>query len=198
MIRINVDVPKSMIEIARDADKQHKPHEICLNCPFRHKSCAGPGITSMEYLDWVEWVNVLAKQQGLTHSIIAERKGLSKATVDSVLSGKNKDVRFSTIRDITMAVIGDKLGRFPCHFAAQLIAGELAQDDLKLEETEKELVRAREELANMLRALEEIHASYQVELQTVRAEAKEKVEYLKAESAKKDVIIDRLLTQFGK
>lgn len=186
-------VPKSMEGVAKEATANQKPHEICLECPFRHTSCAGPGLLSMTYLDWVEWVNNLAKEVKLTHAMIAEKTGLSKGTVDSVLSGKNKDVRFSTVRDITGAVVGDGLSQFPCHFASQLINGEFSEAENQTEELQQELERALLEISELKLVLEGIHNSHRTELETVRKDERAKIDFLKAENATKDKIIERLL-----
>ena len=186
-------VPKSMEGVAKEAAANQKPHDICLECPFRHTSCAGPGLLSMSYLDWVEWVNNLAKEVKLTHAMIAEKTGLSKGTVDSVLSGKNKDIRFATMRDITSAVVGDGLSQFPCHFASQLINGEFSEAENQVEELQKELERALLEISELKLALEGIHNSYQAELETVRKDERAKIDFLKAENAMKDKIIEKLL-----
>ncbi len=202
MLKVNVDVPKIMLAIAEQANENQKPHDICLNCPFMHTSCAGPGILSMGYLDWVEWINALAKQQRLTHSIISERSGIAKGTVDSVLSGKNKDVRFATVRDITRVVVGEGFSRFPCHFAAQLVSGEIGEDDTRSEELAKDLEKALEELSHLREALGKVHDSYRVELEAVRkdeaakiAHLCEEIAYLREENTHKDKIIERLLVK---
>ena len=49
------------------------------------------------------------------------------------------------------------------------------------------------EIAQLHKDIEILNQSYQKELETVRNEAKLKIDYLRAENEKKDRIIDRLL-----
>lgn len=174
MKKINIDVPKKMLDIAQSADAENKPYDICLHCPFMGVTCDGPNITAMSYARWVEWASKLAKQNGLTHSVIADQANLPKGTVDSALSGKNKDIRADTKRMITKAIVGGCWGQYPCHMAAQLMFGNLEEDEMHTETLVKELEKAKEELANA-------KAQYKQDLAEAKEEAHTQVDYLKKE-----------------
>lgn len=146
MYNIHVDITKKMFEIATSNDK-HKAYEICMNCPFMGDTCDGPNVAAMDYSQWAEWASAFAKRQELTHSTIAEVANLPKGTVDSALSGKNKDIRADTKRMITQAIVGGCWGKYPCHMAALLIDGVLDEENFRADTLEKELKRAKEDLA---------------------------------------------------
>lgn len=111
------------------------PYDICLECPYRGKSCDGPNFFAMTHQRRVEWANALKKIRGLTNAQIAERavlpdgSKLPKATIDSVLSGRTQDVKTSTWSAILRVLVGGCWGQYPCHLAAMLMEGEKNQGD---------------------------------------------------------------------
>lgn len=202
MVKLNIDLPKSMFRIAQNDGTREKPYDLCLSCPFFGESCDGPNVLAMEYPRWVEWANTRARQLGLTRADIAERSNLPKGTVDSALSGRNKDIRSATMRDITEVLIGGCWGQYPCHLAAMLMRGELedtAQEDestLPLRETERRLQAVEAERDDLLRKLADSDNRTQAQLDKFEAEAQKKIEWLKgniAEQRKVKVIYGAIL-----
>ena len=120
MEKIIIKTPVDFIRSAQSKEADEHPYDICLTCPFLKESCDGPNCLAMLYDRWVEWINNLAKRNGLTRAAIAEKSNLSLATVNSALSGKAKDIRLYTAAAITKAVKGGSWGKRPCHFAALL------------------------------------------------------------------------------
>lgn len=122
------------------------PYDLCLECPYRGKSCDGPNFFAMTHQRRVEWANALKKIRGLTNAQIAERavlpdgSKLSKATVDSVLSGRTQDVKTDTWAAILRVLIGGCWGQYPCHMAAMLLEGERSKgDSAMVEELKSEI-----------------------------------------------------------
>lgn len=133
------------IPLPTQDENANNPYDICLECPHRGKTCDGPNFFAMTHQRRVEWCNALKKIRGLTNAQIAERAvlpdgtHLSKATVDSVLSGRTQDVKTSTWSAILRVLIGGCWGQYPCHLAAMLLEGEKAKGDgAMVEELKKE------------------------------------------------------------
>ena len=204
MVKIAFDVPKKMMEVAQAPDAHTKPYDVCLHCPFISESCDGPNVLAMEYPRWVDWANARAKQLGLTRADIAEQSGVPVGTVNNAMSGRNADVRTSTLRDITKVLIGGCWGQYPCHFASLLINDELTEDDGQTDALAQELHDAREELEtanaelNQLRqkvaAFEDLKKS---DISEAKDEAQRKVDFLTQQIAFKDTQIvnkDKIIT----
>lgn len=123
------------------------PYDLCLECPYRGKSCDGPNFFAMTHQRRVEWANALKKIRGLTNAQIAEQavlpdgSKLPKATIDSVLSGRTQDVKTSTWSAILRVLVGGCWGQYPCHMAAMLLEGERSKGDSAMVEELKSEVK---------------------------------------------------------
>lgn len=191
MQKIIIEVPQEMLDIAKSKDPNKKLADACLYCPFSSEMCGSPDPMSMDYPSWVTLINAHAKQKKLTHNMIAERVNLSKSTVDSVLSGKNKDIRAATMRDITRSVIGDEWDRHTCRFAAMLFSGDF-------EEFEKQTEVLGHELESKKRELEAARDNGLEKTAYLREEIailKEELDFLRKENEKKDKIIEWLMSK---
>lgn len=170
--------------------KETNAYDRCLTCRYLGDGCDGPNTLSMTLERWCEWCRALKRIRGMTNSEIAEISGVSTKTVEKIMAGQaSKDIMRSTAGDITRALVGSA-GQWPCSLALE----ETTSDSTK------ELIAKTAELDELRRTLEGIHNSYRAELETVRQGEATKIEflrdeiaYLKAENAKKDKIIERLL-----
>lgn len=183
MKKIAFDVPRKMFQVAQQPGAKDTPYDLCLQCPFMNETCDGPNVLAMTNERWVEWANRRANQMDLTRSDIAEHSGIPLSTINTVMSGRTKDARHSTIRDITRVLIGGCWGQYPCHFAALLLNGD------QLEEESDQ-------------ALELKHLREQVEL--LKEEKREaaddnrrKVEFLKERLEKRDHQIETQESQIA-
>ena len=104
-------------------------------------------------------------------------------TIEKKLSpgGDGQDMMRETARAIEDAILGST--PHPCYLAF------LAENP----DAGKSKTALEAEIAQLHRDIEMLNRSYREELETVRSEAKLKIDYLRAENEKKDRIIDRLL-----
>lgn len=94
---------------------------------------------------WLEWIKARKTIVGLTNAQIADRELLSKPTVDRILSGHITDLRLSTLKGITKAVIDGSWGEFPCHNSETIQAmARLSVEEIK----EFESLKAQKETFN--------------------------------------------------
>lgn len=141
MKKIITELPEALFEAAQRPEAKAKPYDLCIECSYRKDSCDGPQCLAMEYERWVEWINILAKRQGYTRAVIAEKANLSLATVNSVLSGKSKDVKMYTAAAITRAVKGGTWAQYPCHFVAQMMQSKIIEyDEIDLKIAKNQIV----------------------------------------------------------
>lgn len=124
MQKIQISVPQNIYSTLIDGDFQGRPYDICLSCPYAGRTCDGPNFLAMSHDRWVEWCNLRAKKLNLSRAHIADMAGLSKATVDSALSGRVSDIRASTMAAILRVLMAGCWGEYPCHFASVFINGD--------------------------------------------------------------------------
>lgn len=150
---------------------EEKPYNACLNCGHIGKNCDGPNFLAMDMHRLTEWCRLrkeyLHKQDAKwKNEYIAEEAGLSEITVARFLSGKVEDTKMSTISRIMRVLVNGTWGQYPCAMGAS----EIIYMDSP--------------------ALEEKCTRLQADMETVRADAQRKVDFLRAEMSKKDQLLD--------
>lgn len=150
-------------------DFSTKPYNRCLFCHHRiEKRCDGARSSAMELQRWCEYMRDMKEANGLTNAYIAEASGVSLKTIDRIMAMKcDQDIMRETARRIENTIIGSS-NQYPCILAYEESA---PNDANRLTEAMKDLEYTRSTLAN-------IQASYNAEIQTVRAEAQQKIEHL--------------------
>ena len=165
-----------------------KPYNICLKCPYQQKGsehCDGPRTSSMPIDRWREFMRDLKEEKRLTFEQIAERTNnlLSAKQIHNCISIHAKgDLTRETARLIENAILGSA-SRYPCY----LVFEQSTQPDAK------KLQEAEIQLINLQGNIQLLNETFKQELENVRREAQEKIDYLRKESEKKDAIISKLL-----
>ena len=146
---------------------EEKPYNICISCPRIGQTCDGPNFLAMSVERWCEWCRIRRDFLNWKNAEIAEKSGLSKVSIDRIMSGDVKDLRITTMQAVSKALVNGVWGQSPC---------------VLVTETEKEIyvdnpaiVAQCQHLQNTLESLSE---EYQAELATVRAEAQRKIDFL--------------------
>jgi DNA-binding transcriptional MerR regulator len=112
----------------------------------------------------------------LTNAYISEKSGVSLKTIERIMAlNSEQDIMRDTARRLESVIIGSERA-YPCYLAFQ---EENMPGHQQLNDVRQELEHALVENSGYKTALENIHASYKSELETVRAEAQEKIDYLK-------------------
>lgn len=181
-----------------------KPYNRCLTCRHRGVRCDGPRTSAMLFPRWSEFMRDMKEVNGLTNAYVAEKTELSVKTIEKILAlNYEQDIMRETARKIEDAIIGSS-NQYPCILAFE---EEMPDDTPKvkalLQEMEIVLATNREYKTT----LDNIHASYALEMQTIREEAKERdnqyqlqierlrqqIDYLRLENDRKARIIDKFL-----
>lgn len=161
-----------------------KPYASCLSCKHRKVRCDGLRTSPMDLITWCAYMRDMKEANKLTNAHIAEKSGVSIKTIERIMAlNCEQDIMRDTARRIENAIVGSS-NQHPCY--------------LMLEENAP---------AETNKLLDGIHASYNAEMQTIREEAKRKVDYLleqiekmhkeieywRLENDRKAKTIDRLL-----
>lgn len=155
-----------------------KPYNRCLSCHHRQIRCDGPRTSAMSLDRWCEFMRDMKELNGLTNAEIAEKSGVSIKRVERLMAlNSEQDIMRETARLIEDAIIGSS-NQYPCYLAFEETAPENEQ---KLNDALRELERALEDNKDYRVALDNIHASYNAEMQLIRDEAQKKIDFLLAE-----------------
>lgn len=159
----------------KKTDFSEKPYNRCLSCPHRGVRCDGPRTACMELPRWCEYMRSLKEVNGMTNAEIAELSGVSIKTIEKLMAGDpDQDIRRDTARRIENAIIGSS-NQYPCYLAFEENMPDSTQ---QIVEATAELERALADNKEYRTALDNIHASYNAEMQQIRDEAQRKIDFL--------------------
>lgn len=159
----------------KKTDFSNKPYNRCLSCPHRKVRCDGPRTAGLPLDRWCEYMRDLKEINGLTNAEIAEIADVSVKTVERLMAGNpDKDIYRDTARRIEDAIIGSS-NKYPCYLAFE---EENRPDEQRLNDAMRELERALDDNRDYRAALDNIHESYRAEMETIRADAQKKIDFL--------------------
>lgn len=98
---------------------EEKPYNRCINCAHIGKNCDGPNFLAMTTERWCEWCRLRKDYLGWTNARVAELAGVSKISVDRIMSVNVKDLRNTTMQAVTKALVNGSWGQYPCATAVQ-------------------------------------------------------------------------------
>lgn len=152
-----------------------KPYNRCLSCPHRKVRCDGPRTSGLTLDRWCEYMRDMKEINGLTNAQIADMSGISVKTIEKLMAGNpDSDIRRDTARLIENAIVGST-NTYPCYLAFE---EEHMPDEQKMNDALRELERALNDNKDYRVALDNIHSSYKAEMETIRADAQKKIDYL--------------------
>lgn len=154
---------------------EEKPYNICVSCSRIGQSCDGPNFLAISVERWCEWCHLRRDFLGWKNATLSEKSGVSKISIDRIMSGDVKDLRITTMQAVTKALLNGSWGQSPCALVA---------------ETEKEIsidnpviIAQCQHLQNTLDTLTEEHKK---DLAFIREEAQKKIDFLREQVTIKD------------
>ena len=106
----------------------------------------GPGL--------IEWCRRRKAELGFSNEKIADLSNTPKGTKDRILSGSYENFRYSTIRPMLQALVGNEWGKYPCAADVDLVDVEAMQRKIDSLSAELDSVEERAE-ARISRTLED-------------------------------------------
>lgn len=167
-----------------------KPFNKCFQCPSFRNGCSGPNILIMPIERGCEFLQMTRVFLKYTYQHVADKTGISLATVKRLLTGKLIDPSYFTMQAIVKFLVGDPNGKSPCPFADVLSDPNSEQ---RLNDALRDLERALDDNRDYRDKLDNIQLSHNAELQMVRDEAQAKIDYLRAQLDRAQREIDYLL-----
>ena len=149
---------------------KEKPFNQCFSCEYFRNGCSGPNLNVMSVERVCEFLQLCRIKAGYTYQTTADLSGLSLVTVKRTLTDKNKDPGWSTIQALASVLVGDPNGKYPC----------------ALHIVEKQKENVQRECDALQHALDACKAEHALNIETVRANDRQSIEYLKQQIAFKE------------
>ena len=158
---------------------EEKPHNICISCPKIGQSCDGPNFLAMTIERWCEWCHLRKEHLKWKNSFLAEKANVSKVSIERIMAGDVKDLRITTMQAVTKALVNGAWGQAPC---------------VLVTESEKEIYVDNPVIVaqcqHLQATLDTLSEDYKKELEVIRQEAQQKIDFLKDQIAIKDKQIE--------
>ena len=84
----------------------------CIKCPKIGESCV-PNLMLLPFVELLQWINKRQKHLGWTNKILAEKSKVPEGTLYRIKAAE-EDCKFSTMRNILIALIGGTTDEFSC------------------------------------------------------------------------------------
>ena len=175
-----VAVPEEENVVVSFAVTDDKPFNKCFECRSFRSGCSGPNLSVMGIARACEFLQMARIFLDYTYQEVSDGTGVSLATVKRILTGKISNPDFFSISAISVFLLGDPSGKYPCAIPNTLSNPD---NEIKLNNALIELERAMNDNKDYRHALDNIHASYNAEIQMIRDEAQKKVDFLLDECA---------------
>ncbi len=119
-----------------------KPYNKCIACQNLGVRCDGPNFLAMSGERWVEWCKLRKDYLRWSNQELSDISGVSKPTIDRILSGHAGDIRTSTMELITKALVNGTWGQFPCADPSPQESNPAQEKEI--EQLRRELAKAEE------------------------------------------------------
>lgn len=148
----------------------------CIKCERLGQDCM-PNLMILSFGELIAWCNKRQKDLGWTNQTLADRSTVAIGTINRIKVGDYADCKYSTIRNLLVALIGGISTEFPCK---EKLENELKMIDSYNAQREKLLVLEKEnqELRTRLDNMDELHRS---DIRAVKTEYVEQIRFLKDE-----------------
>ena len=148
--------------------------EKCIKCNRIGESCV-PNLMLLPFPKLIEWWSKRQKYLEWTNQDLSEKSGVPLGTINRIKVGEYQDCKYSTIKNILIALIGGTKDEFHCTEQVENELKNLEQLEqqaakLAIVETENEMLKAR------LDNFDEMHRK---DIRAVREEYLEQIAFLK-------------------
>ncbi len=154
--------------------------EKCVTCNRIGESCV-PNLMLLQFPNLKEWWNKRQKHLGWSNQTLADKSKVPVGTISRIKAGE-EDCKYSTIRNILIALIGGTTDEFACTEQVEKELRnmeQLEQQAAKLSIAEAENERLRERLRQVDEHLRQIDEQRRKDIRAVKEEYQEQIVFLK-------------------
>ena len=144
--------------------------EKCIKCARIGESCV-PNLMLLPFHDLIQWCIKRQQHLGWTNQTFAERSNVPVGTISRIKAGEYVDCKYSTIKNLLIALIGGTTDEFAC---TEIVARELQQME-QLEQQAAKLAATEKENEALISRLEHIDEQHRMDIRVIREEYLEQV-----------------------
>lgn len=148
--------------------------EKCIPCNRIGESCV-PNLMRLPFGDLIQWCNKRQKHLGWSNQTLADKSKVPIGTINRIKAGDYLDCKYSTIRNIVIALVGGTTDEFPCN-------KQVEQELRNMEQLEQQAAKLsvalaeNERLKARLDVIDELHRN---DIRAIKAEYQEQIAFLK-------------------
>lgn len=148
--------------------------EKCIRCNRMGESCV-PNLMLLSFHDLMQWCVKRQNHLDWTNLTLAERSKVPVGTINRIKAGDYEDCKYSTIRNLLLALIGGTTDEFAC---TEQVERELQQVEL-LEHQTAELAKVREKYEALKDRMIHTDEQHRQDIRVIREEYLEQIAFLK-------------------
>lgn len=150
--------------------------EKCIRCDRLGQDCV-PNLMILSFGDLMQWCTKRQRELGWTNQMLADKSTVPIGTINRIKAGDYADCKYSTIRNLLVALIGGVSTEFPCK---EKLEQEMKQLEQFNQQTEKlaDMEKENKSLKNRLSRIDEQHRK---DIRAVKEEYQEQIAFLKDE-----------------
>lgn len=150
--------------------------EKCIKCNRIGESCV-PNLMLLPFSDLIQWCTKRQKHLEWTNQTLADKSKVPLGTISRIKAGDYLDCKYSTIKNILIALIGGTTDEFPCTEQVEKELRHLEQFEqqaakLSAVEAENERMKAR---------FHQIDEQHREDIRAIKEEYQEQITFLKEE-----------------
>lgn len=150
--------------------------EKCIKCDRLGQNCV-PNLMLLPFPDLIQWSVKRQKYLEWTNQMWADKSKVPVGTINRIKAGDYLDCKYSTIKNLLIALIGGTTEEFPC---MEQMEKELKQLEL-FEQQSAKLVAAEKEVKALKVRLNKIDEQHRKDIRAVKEEYQEQLTFLKDE-----------------
>lgn len=148
--------------------------EKCIKCERLGESCV-PNLMILSFSNLLQWCVKRQKHLEWTNQTLADKSKVPIGTINRIKAGDYDDAKYSTIRNLLIALIGGTTDEFPCN---EQVEKELKQLEVLEQQTAKLAVIEKENKA-MKAKLNKIDEQHRKDIRVIKEEYQEQITFLK-------------------
>ncbi len=146
----------------------------CIKCDRLGESCV-PNLMLLPFSELIQWCTKRQKHLEWKNQDLASKSNVPLGTINRIKAGEYMDCKYSTIKNILIALIGGTTDEFSC---TEQVEKELQQID-RLERQAAKLSATEEENERLKERLGQIDEQHRKDIRAVKEEYQEQIVFLK-------------------
>ncbi len=147
--------------------------EKCIKCNKMGESCV-PNLMLLPFSNLLQWCGKRQKYLEWTNHTLAEKSNVPIGTINRIKAGE-EDCKYSTIRNILIALIGGTTDEFSC---TEQVERELRQKE-QFEQQSQMLTEIEEKYTALQERMANIDEQHRNDIRAIRQEYQEQIVFLK-------------------